>query len=154
MKLLNINTRQTSSTNWNIKKQQRHVLEFVLEWKWKKEMKRTRKLMWLELLEMCTPLEGWIGFKMSVVSATWETKNSLKIRLEEKKTQVSLNSLTNLGEVQYSQNQSYYFKDLSLPFIERRTWSQVQRKLTREALKGSLLTLPILAPKREWRGTF
>jgi len=35
-----------------------YVLEFVLEWKWKKEMKRTRKLMWLELLEMCTPLEG------------------------------------------------------------------------------------------------
>ena len=27
-----------------------------------------------------------IGFKMSVVAATWETKNSLKIRLEEKKT--------------------------------------------------------------------
>ena len=32
-----------------------------------------------------------VGFKMSVVAATWETKNSLKIRLEEKKTQVSLN---------------------------------------------------------------
>jgi len=34
------------------------VLEFVLEWKCKKEMKRIRKLMWLKLLEMCTPLEG------------------------------------------------------------------------------------------------
>ena len=29
-------------------------------------------------------------FKMSVVVATWESKNALKIRLEEKKTQVSL----------------------------------------------------------------
>ena len=32
-----------------------------------------------------------VGFKMSVVGAIWEPKNSLKIRLEEKKTQVSLN---------------------------------------------------------------
>ena len=27
------------------RKHQRHVLEFVLEWKWMKKMKRTRKLM-------------------------------------------------------------------------------------------------------------
>ena len=59
-----------------------------------------------------------IDFKMSVVAATWESKNALKIRLEEK-TQVSLNSLTNLGEVLYSQNQFSYFKDPSLPFIGR-----------------------------------
>ena len=70
-----------------------------------------------------------IGFKMSVVAATWETKNSLKIRLEEKKTQVSLNSLTDLVEVQYSQNQSYYFKDLNLPFIMRRTGHKYKRSL-------------------------
>ena len=90
-----------------------------------------------------------IGFKMSVVAATWETKNSLKIRLEEKKTQVSLNSLTNLGEVQYSQNQSYYFKDLCTPFIIERVGHKVQEKL----LKGHLPTPSILAPKGVWRGT-
>ena len=27
-------------------------------WKWKKKMNRNRKLMLLELLEICTPLEG------------------------------------------------------------------------------------------------
>ena len=30
-----------------------------------------------------------VGFKMSVVSATWEPKRSPKIRLEEEKTQAS-----------------------------------------------------------------
>ena len=57
-KLPNKNTKQTSSTDSKDKKHQRHVLEYVLEWKWMKKMKRTRKLMWLELFEMCTPLEG------------------------------------------------------------------------------------------------
>ena len=32
-----------------------------MEWKWKKKMNRNRKLMWLELLKMCTPLEGWLA---------------------------------------------------------------------------------------------
>ena len=36
-------------------------------------------------------------FKMSVVVATWESKNALKIRLEEKKTQVSLNFTHQFG---------------------------------------------------------
>ena len=37
------------------------------------------------------------SFKMSVVAATWESKNALKIRLEEKKTQVSLNFTHQFG---------------------------------------------------------
>jgi len=57
--------------------------------------------------------------------------------------------LNNLGEVLYSKYQFYYFKDPSLPFIGRRTGHLLQKKLTREALQGSLLTLPILKPK--WR---
>ena len=81
-------------------------------------------------------------FKMSVGAATWESKIALKIRLEKKKTQVSLNSLTNSGDVLYSQNQFYYFKDPSPPFIGRRTGHLLQRslqeKLTREALQSSL----------------
>jgi len=39
-------------------------------------------------------------------------------------------------------------------FYREEDWSQLQRKLTREALQGSLLTLPIIAPKGERRGTF
>ena len=76
-----------------------------------------------------------VGFKMSVVTVTWETKNSLKIRLEEKKTQVSLNSLTNLVEVHYSQSQSYYFKELSLPFIMRRTGHKYKESLQEKLWK-------------------
>ena len=77
------------------------------------------------------------GFKMSVVAAIWESKNALKIRLEEKKTQVSLNSLTNVGEVLYSKINSYYFKDLSIPFIIERAGHKVQEKLTRKAFERS-----------------
>ena len=88
-------------------------------------------------------------FKMSVVVTTWESKNALKIRLEEKKTQVSLNSLTNLGEVLYSQNQSYYFKDPTLPFIGRRTDHYYKGSLQEKLCKVAFLTLPIQAPK--WR---
>ena len=43
-------------------------------------------------------------------------------------------SLTNLVEVQYSQNQSYYFKALSLPLIMRKTGHK------EKLLKGHLLT--------------
>ena len=53
-------------------------------------------------------------FKMSAVAVTWESKNALKIRLEEKKTQVSLNSLTNLGEVLYSTINSIISKTQAL----------------------------------------
>jgi len=74
-------------------------------------------------------------FKMSVVAATWESKNALKIRLEEKKTQVSLNSLTNLIEVLYSKYQFYYFKDSSPPFIGERTGQLLQRSLQEKLYK-------------------
>lgn len=32
-------------------------LEFIWTWKWMKEMEKRRGLMWLEFLEMNTPLE-------------------------------------------------------------------------------------------------
>ena len=77
-------------------------------------------------------------FKMSVVATIWESKNALKIRLEEKKTQVSLNSLTNLGEVLYSKYQFFYFKDSSPPFIGESTGHYLQRSLQEELSKIAL----------------
>ena len=77
------------------------------------------------------------GFKMSADVVTWDSKNALKMRLEEEKTQVS-QSLTNLGEVLYSKYQFYYFKDSSPPFIGERTGHELQRSLQRKLFKVAL----------------
>ena len=76
-----------------------------------------------------------------------------KTRREE---DTSLSQFTHqFGRGSLLKNQFYYFKDPSLPFIGRRTVHVFTKKLAREALQGSLLTLPILAPKMESeRGTF
>jgi len=70
-----------------------------------------------------------------------------KTRREE---DTSLSQFTHqFGRVSLLKNQFYHFKDPSPSFIGRRTSHILQKKLTREALQGNLLTLPILAPK--WR---
>jgi len=107
----------------------------------------------MKLLECAHHLkDGWLQDECCCRHLRVQEFTQDKTRREEY-TSLS-QSLTNLVEVQYSQNQSYYFKDLSLPFIIERVGHKVQGKLTREALKGYLLTLPILAPKGVGRGTF
>jgi len=70
-----------------------------------------------------------------------------KTRREE---DTSLSQFTHqFGRGSLLKNQFYYFKDPSFPFIRRRIGHLFTKKLAREALQGSLLTLPILAPK--WR---
>jgi len=67
-----------------------------------------------------------------------------------KKEDTSLSQFTHqFGRGSLLKNQFYHFKDPSLPFIGRRTGHKLQRKLTREALQGSLLIFPILAPKMD-----
>jgi len=73
---------------------------------------------------------------MTVDAATWGSKNALKIRLEEEKTQVS-QSLTNLGEFLYSKISNLYLKDSSPPFIGEGPVMSLQ-----EAYKGSYARLP------------
>jgi len=70
-------------------------------------------------------------------------------RLKHKENTTKTTSTAKFGRGSLLKNQFYYFKDPSLPFIWTRTGHLFTKKLAREALQGSLLTFPILAPK--WR---
>ena len=90
----------------------------------------------MKLLECARHLkDGWLQDECCCRHLRAQEFTQDKTRREED-TSLS-QSLTNLVEVQYSQNQSYYFKDLSTPFIIERAGHKVQEKLTREAFERS-----------------
>ena len=153
MKLPNINTRQTSSTDWNIMKQQRHVLEFVFEWKWKKGMKRTRNLCGWSSWKCARHLkDDWLQDECWCRHLRDQEFTQDKTRREE---DTSLSQFTHkFGRDSILTKSILLFQRPKPSFYREEDRSQVQGKLTREALKGDLITLPILAPKGEWRGTF
>ena len=85
-------------------------------------------LMWMKFLECARHLkDGWLQDECCCRHLRVQEFTQDKTRREED-TSLS-HSLTNLVEVLYSQNQSYYFKDLSLPFIMRRTGHKYKRSL-------------------------
>ena len=88
--------------------------------------------MWLELLELCTPLQDECCFRHLRAQEFTQDKTR-----REEDTSLSL-SLTNLVKVLYSEKSilTSYFKDLSTPFIIERAG----HKCTKEgSLKGHLL---------------
>jgi len=92
--------------------------------------------MWMKLLECVRHLKnGWLQDECCCRHLRAQEFTQDKTRREEN-TSLS-QSLTNLVEVQYSQNQSYYFKDLSTHFIIERAGHKVQEKLTTEAFERS-----------------
>ena len=92
--------------------------------------------MWIKLLECaCHLKDGWLQDECCCRHLRAHEFTQDKTRREED-TSLS-QSVTNLVEVQYSQNQSYHFKDLSTPFIIERVGHKIQEKLTREAFERS-----------------
>ena len=79
--------------------------------------------------------DGWLQDECCCRHLRAQEFTQDKTRREED-TSLS-HSFTTLVEVLYSQNQSYYFKDLSTPFIIERAGLKVQEKLTREAVERS-----------------
>ena len=94
-----------------------------------------RVCFWMEMeVEDEKDKETYVVGELGIVHATWRMLASRWVCCRHLRTQectqdktrreedTSLShSLTNLVEVLYSQNQSYHFKDLSLPFIMRTT---------------------------------
>ena len=102
--------------------------------------------MWMKLLECARHLkDGWLQDECCCRHLRAQEFTQDKTRREED-TSLS-HSFTNLVEVLYSQNQSYYFKDLSTPFIIERAGHKYTREAYKRSLKGYLLTPSILAPK-------
>ena len=138
----------TSSTDWKDKKLERHVLEFRFGMEMEEEDEKHKETYVVGDLGGVHLKDEWLQDECSCCHLRVQECTEDKTRREEDRS-LSQFSLTNLGEVLYSQNQFYYFKASSPPFIRRRIGHLLQKKLTIEVLQGCLLTLPILAPK--WR---
>ena len=104
--------------------------------------------MWMKLLECGRHLkDGWLQDECCCRHLRAQEFTQDKTRREEDTSLYQ--SLTNLVEILYSQKSILLFQRPKPSFYREEDRSLLQRKLTREALQGSLLTLPILAPK--WR---
>jgi len=129
----------TNEPNKSARKAWDMFLEFIWTWKWMNKMEKRRELMWLEFLEMNTPLEGW---RLQDKCRCRHLRILRSTQDETRRGEDKSHSITHqFGRGSLLKISNLYYKDSSPPFIEGWPIMSVQ-----EAYKGSYPKVPCTSP--------